>query len=412
MREDGAKREPGSAEPGWKASFAGTFVMQALVAFLTLAMPVLGPLVTAAAGRPPEAIGTISSLTALGTLWFLASGRPILERFGPLRSLQLGALLSALGLALAVSGSWSLVLLGAFAIGAGYGPSAPAGSDILARTAPKGHRSLIFSAKQAAVPAGGVAAGLTLPLLAAHGGWHAALGASVLGAVVIVFLLQPLRAGLDAGRDRRHRPMLARIFSPKSLTAPFAGLAGRPRLVLVSYCGFGFASVQGSIAAFAVTFLVERFRLPLGDAALGFTLMQAAGILARILMGWIADRAGSAQATLAALALVSSLVLAGLAAASAASSAVPAVALLGLAGFFAASWNGIVLSEVAALARPGEIAAATASATFFIFIGYSLAPLAFATLLRAVGSYALAFASLALVSLSVTAFLARARRHP
>src|ERR1700688_409139 len=192
----------GPPEPGWKVSFAGTFVMQALVAFLTLAMPVLGPLVTAAAGRPPEAIGTISSLTALGTLWFLAAGRPILERFGPLRILQLGALVGALGLALALSGSWSLVLLGAFAIGAGYGPSAPAGSDILARTAPKGHRALIFSAKQAAVPAGGVAAGLALPLLAALGGWQAALGASALGAVLIVFLMQPLRAGLDAGRDR------------------------------------------------------------------------------------------------------------------------------------------------------------------------------------------------------------------
>jgi MFS family permease len=401
-----------AAEPGWKLSFAGTFVMQALVAFLTLAMPVLGPLVTAAAGRPPEAIGTISSLTALGTLWFLAAGTPVLERFGPLRSLQLGALLGALGLALALSGSWGFVLLGAFAIGAGYGPSAPAGSDILARTAPKARRALIFSTKQAAVPAGGAAAGLVLPLLAALGGWRAALGASVFGTILVVLLMQPLRAGLDAGRDRRPRPMLARILSPRSLLAPFAGLAGNPRLILVSYCGFGFACVQGAVAAFAVTFLVERFRLPLSDAALAFTLMQAAGILARILMGWIADRVGSAQATLAALALVSSLVLAGLAAASQARGAAPAIALLGLAGFFSASWNGVVLSEVAALARAGEIATATASAAFFIYIGYSLAPLAFALLLRAAGSYALAFASLALISLSVTALLLSTRRRP
>ena len=397
------------AEPGWKLAFAGTFAMQALVAFLTLAIPVLGPLLTSAAGEPPEAIGTISSLTALGTLWFLAAGGPLLERFGPLRSLQLGALVAALGLALALSRSWGLMLLGAFAIGAGYGPSAPAGSDILARTAPKGRRSLIFSAKQAAVPAGGTVAGLTLPLFAAGYGWQAALGLSMLGAALIALLVQPLRARLDGGRKLRGEVLLARLISPRALAAPFAGLAGQRPLMRVTYCGFAFACVQGSIASFAVTFLVERYRLPLDDAALGFTLMQAAGIVARILMGWIADRLDSARGTLAALAALSTLVLAGLAAASAASGAWAAILLLGLAGFFSASWNGIVLSEVAALARPGEVARATSSATFFIFIGYSAAPLSFAALVRASGGYAFAFLALTLLSASVVPLLVLAR---
>jgi len=87
------------------------------------------------------------------------------------------------------------------------------------------------------------------------------------------------------------------------------------------------------------------------------------------------------------------------------------VVLLGLTGFFSASWNGIVLSEVAALARPAEIAAATSSATFFIFIGYSLSPVLFGALVKGAEGYGLAFASLAILSLSVTALLVRASRR-
>ncbi len=165
-------------EPDWRSSFAAVFAMQAFAALLTLAMPVLGPPLTAAAGMAPEAVGTISSVTALGTLWFLAAGNPIIERCGAIRSLQLGALLGAAGLALALAGSPGLILVGAFAIGAGYGPSPPAGSEILARTVPRQHRALIFSTKQAAVPAGGLLAGLVLPLLAAYGGWRTALVAA------------------------------------------------------------------------------------------------------------------------------------------------------------------------------------------------------------------------------------------
>mgnify|MGYP003347142796 CR=1 FL=1 len=46
----------------------------------------------------------------------------------------------------------------ALLLGIGYGPMPPAGSRILAATAPKQHRSLIFSIKQAGAPAGGAIA--------------------------------------------------------------------------------------------------------------------------------------------------------------------------------------------------------------------------------------------------------------
>ena len=70
----------------------------------------------------------------------------------------------------------------------------------------------------------------------------------------------------------------------------------------------------------------------------------------------------------------------------------PAVHLLaGLAGFLAASWNGIYLSEVARLAPPAQISAATAGSTLFTFLGYLLAPAGFALLFSLSGCWRLAF---------------------
>ena len=69
------------------------------------------------------------------------------------------------GLLLAASAWMPLVLLGGFVVGLGYGPATPASSVILVRTAPREIFSLVFSIKQTGVPAGGVLAGLVVPVL-------------------------------------------------------------------------------------------------------------------------------------------------------------------------------------------------------------------------------------------------------
>ena len=137
-----------------------TMLMQAQAAFAIRVVPVFGPVLTENAGVSPEQIGFLTALNTVGTMWFLVCGAPILQRLGPVRSLQLGALVAAMGLALGAFGTWHILMVSALLAGLGYGPSPPAGSDILARHAPKQHRAIIFSIKQAGVPIGGVAAGL------------------------------------------------------------------------------------------------------------------------------------------------------------------------------------------------------------------------------------------------------------
>lgn len=77
----------------------------------------------------------------------MMAGSDLLAEVGPIRLLQLGLLLSACGLLLALLGFWPLTLLAAQLIGLGYGP-APAGNQLLMNTPPEAHRSLIFSIKR------------------------------------------------------------------------------------------------------------------------------------------------------------------------------------------------------------------------------------------------------------------------
>jgi len=81
-----------------------TTLMQMISAFLLSAMVVVGPVITEAAGVKPENIGDLSAISAFGTMLFLAGGGPLLARFGPVRLLQLGTIVAAASLGLAMTG--------------------------------------------------------------------------------------------------------------------------------------------------------------------------------------------------------------------------------------------------------------------------------------------------------------------
>lgn len=144
----------------WIAALGTTLLMQTVAAFMGQMLPVLAPLMTRDAGLRPENVGHFAALNAAGVVLFLVFGGPLLKRFGPVRSLQAGMALATLGLALALLGTLPALLLASLVLGIGYGPTPPAGSRILAATAPPRHRTLIFSIKQAGAPLGATLAGL------------------------------------------------------------------------------------------------------------------------------------------------------------------------------------------------------------------------------------------------------------
>jgi MFS family permease len=405
----------GLASASWKVALSVTLLMQTVAAFLTQCLPVLAPLLTGSAGLPPEAAGHLSALTTLGTLVFLVMGGPLLARFGPVRTLQAGIIAAAAALALAALGGVAALIVAAFLIGLGYGPTPPAGSRILAATAPPSHRSLIFSIKQAGAPLGGVMAGLVLAPVGAAYGWGAALGLAVMVALLSAALIQPSRESLDVEREPRRPIGVRALFGRKNLVGPFAALGLHPLLPPLTLLACSLATVQGCFFAFAVTWLTETRGMSLVQAGVVFAAMQMGGVLARVVLGWTADRTGNAALNLigqglGGAAVVTVFVL------------LPPLGLGwtlllgGLSGSLVASWNGIYQAEIARLSPPGRIAEATAGSTTLCFLGYLIPPAIFAGLVTLTGSWLLpqllSAGQLVAVSLIVLPRLRRAANYP
>jgi MFS family permease len=369
------------------AALGATLLMQTVASYLSQTLPVVAPLLTASAGLRTESIGVLNAVVAAGTVAVLLFGGPLLARYGPVRALQVGAGVSALGLLIATLGTLPALLLASLLLGMGYGPSAPAGSRILAATAPKGHRTLIFSVKQSGALLGGGSAGLLAPLTAAWGGWPAALLLGVLIAAVAAVLIQPLRAQLDEERDPGARIHVSVLFGRTNLGAPFRALGLDPLLWPLTLLGLAFAIVQGCLFTFSVSWLVEQHGLSLVAAGGAFSVMQGSGMVARILLAMLADRTGNATRNLVVQAFLAALALAGFALQPTGTGYGLILVLAGLCGFLGASWNGITLAEVARLVPPARVADATSGSTLVIFCGYTVGPAAFAAIVSATGDW-------------------------
>ncbi|MBU8546463.1 MULTISPECIES: MFS transporter [Roseomonadaceae] len=373
----------------WVAALSATLLMQTVGTFLSQAVPVVAPLMTAELGLRPEAVGNFASLNTLGAILFLLFGTPLVARFGPLRMLQAGAVLGSVALLAAAAGIVWLLPLAALLMGIGYGPTGPAGSRILQATAPPRHRVLIFSVKQAGAPAGGALAGLVAAPVAAIWGWQAALLVGIAVALACAVLIQPLRPQLDAERDPQ-RP-LREAFRLRRLAAPITALRMHPVLPPLTLQAFAFAALQGSLFAFTVTWLVQAHGASLTAAGSVFAAMQLAGVAGRLVLGWAADRLGDATRSLAIHGLVAAfLSLLWVLFGPQAHWAVGLV-LAVACGFTAASWNGIFLAEVARVSPPDRVAEASSGAILLCFLGYLSAPSAFAWAVTSTGSWVLPY---------------------
>jgi MFS family permease len=339
-------------------------------------------------------------------------GGVFLARMGPVRMLQLGTAMAVTALLVASLGQAWAIFLAAFMLGLGYGPTPPAGSRMLAATAPPAHRSLIFSIKQAGAPAGGALAGLIAAPVALAYGWPAALLLAFGVGVLAILVIQPLRPAFDTDRNRAQPLRFNDIFSARAISAPLATFKQNPVLRRVTALSVSFAICQGCLFSFTVTWLVEKRGFDLVLAGSVFAAMQFAGVVARILLGWVADRTGNALGNLVAQGFVAGGAILALALLPADAGFWPLALICALTGFFGASWNGISLAEVARLAPPGKVADATAGSTIFVFLGYVAGPSIFATLVSLTGSWTLPQILTAAQLLLVSALVGLTLRKP
>jgi MFS family permease len=370
--------------PTWLLALSATLLVQSAASFMGQCLPVVAPLLTASTGLAPERIGNLTSLTSLGTVLFLALGSPILARLGPVGALQLGAGLSVLALLIAASGYWPALVVAALLLGIGYGPTPPAGSRILAASAPPRHRTLIFSIKQAGAPAGGALAGLIVAPVAARFGWQLALLLTIVAGSLSAAAISPLRAMMDTERDRSRSIHPRAILNYRNFLVPLAAVRGDVLLISITALAMSFSLVQGTLFSFSVTYLTRR-GLSLERAGLAYACLQAAGVFARVFLGWLADRTGRPAHNLTAQAYVAAATVCAYAYMPLDASFALIAAIATACGFFAASWNGIYMAEVARLSPPEQISDATAGSGMFTFMGYVAGPSLFAAAVPAFG---------------------------
>ncbi len=390
-------------------ALASTLWIQAVMSWSVLTVPVFWPTASVELGLPPSAIGYYASIAYIGAMTGALLGGGFVPRFGAIRVSQVGLAVCALGLAAAVTGAWWLMMLGALVMGAGYGPATPASSHVLARHTPPRLMSLVFSIKQTGVPLGGVLAGATVPPLTLWLGWRGAAVAVALCCLASVVLTQPTRPRLDADRSRgepwlRGNPL-----------APIRFVMSRPDLRVLALTSLAFAAIQQCLGVFLVAYLTGEAGLNLVSAGLVLSVSQGGGIAGRILWGGLADRMnrtdpGGSRFVLGlmALGMVLSCAAMGLVTRDWPMAALAAAAAAyGLTG---ASWNGVLLADVARLAGPQEASRATGGTLFITFFGVVAAPPLLGELARLTGSFSVMYLALAATAVPcVYVFLRRKR---
>ena len=389
-------RTQGSA---WATPLAVTLAIQTLVAVAVYCAPVMAPVVVRDLGVPPSAIGWFIATVYLGSMIGSASAGGWMARVGPIRMSQVGLLACLIGLALAASALLPLVLLGAFVIGLGYGPTTPASSLILVRSSPQSLIALTFSIKQTGVPAGGAIAGALVPALILALGWRGGAIAIGIGCLVLALAIEPWRARYDYGLNPR-APVSVRTF-----LAPVALVVRDEKLRQMAITSFIYGGVQITLVTYLVTFLTESFALTLVVAGFVMAVSQVASIGGRLLWGLLADRVFRRRTMLGLLGL-------GMGASAIATLASgpgwPQWGLFLFASVFGATavgWNGVYLAEVARLAPAGRVGEATGGCLFFTFLGVVVTPPAFNAALVLSANYAAAYAVFGVPALVVGAWL-------
>lgn len=372
-----------------------------------LAAPVLAPAIAAETGLAPSLAGIHTALVYAGALVSGPFAQPLLRRFGGIRTCQGALLVIAAGLALAALGQPLALVASALVAGLGHGPLTPAGSHILAARTPARVRSLVFGVKQCGVPAGAMLVAVLAPAVAAGFGWRAGMLAVAALGVVFAVALQPFRAALDDDRGGPGPP--ARPWHEAA--ASLGLLRGRSALrgAILAACALGVG--QFTFFSFFVVWQVAVLGTPLAEAGALLAAGQAAGIAGRVGWALAADRIG-ARPVVVLIALGAAL---GLALLGLAGPGWPGAAVFGLAvllGATAVGWNGVLLAEIARLAPPGRVGAATGAMGFAFALTQIVAPTLFAGLVGATGSYTPGFLLAALVSAGALAAVAGARVVP
>jgi MFS family permease len=399
------------AAPTWLMPIVAIFTLQTISSFLNRLIPIIAPGMSAEYGWSGSSIGYLTAANSLGSLAILVGGSAMLRQIGGMRTLQLTLLIGASCMAWLLVPSLTVALIACLFMGLSGGAANPAGSEVLQKYSPPGKRNLMFSIKQAGVPLGGVLAGLFVPVLVMLAGWRISLFICAVIVLVPTMMFWRLSSRLDEPHKKDHFFHFPTMESLRTLTVPLAALRHNSGLMKMSVVGSLFAVSQSCWFTFTVIYLVDQLGYSLSLAGAVFAVMQAGGVIGRIVLGWLSDYLRSANATLTLAAVFSTITTIMIGQTSAAWPLWSVIALAFVAGCSAASWNGVQIAEVARRSPPDLISETSAGSSILVNLINMLAPTLFALFVATTGRYDYAFMCAGALTLLVLVVLPREARR-
>jgi MFS family permease len=370
--------------------------------------------VTVVAVLAPEAapeIGVdairIGTYTAIVYVFATLSGAitgPLVDRYGAIRVCQVTMLMAALAMLCFTRATIAWALASAVVLGCAYGPFNPASAHVLWRLSTPRWRPMVFSIKQTGVPLGGALTGALIPVIVLWSDWKTA--ALTVGAVALVMmvLLQPLRAATDS---ERRGPLMLDV---RRLVEPVRLALVEPRLRGYTLAAFAYAGCQLSVMAFMVVFLTRALEMSLVLAGTVFACLQIGGFAGRLIWGGVASRSSAPRTVLVIIGLITAACLITTAFVSSSWPLPGVIALATLLGASSLGWNGVMLSEVATHAPEGLAVDATAGMQVVMFGGITVVPPLFGFLVMGTESFTGAFVTVAALAIAGALLVSRMPR--
>ncbi len=318
--------------------------IQAATSVVAAALPVLLPLVKAEFHLTFAEAGGVANFPFVGSFLTLALAGWAVDALGDRVLLVLGgALTGVAALACALAPAFVVVLGMLLIMGVGIGMGIPAGSVAVSSAFPLRLRGMVMGMRQAGFPVGSFFAALILPWIALSAGWRGALAAGGAASIVVAIAgLGIYRSGPRASAARGDSGSLLHVVTRD--------------ITIVATSGLLLVAGQMCLLTYLVAYLIHDRDLPITTAAFYLALAQLAGAVGRVLWGVFSDRLLSGSRRSALLLAGGTGALGSLALAILPSGFPFPVLVVGIlvCATGAVGWNGVHISFLTELARPGS----------------------------------------------------------
>ena len=355
-------------------------------------LPAIAPEVGNSLGLSPSLIAyPVLILYIFAMISSLMAGG-LVARFGAWRSSQAALILIAISHFMFMHGSIPLIVTGSIILGCAYGLLTPPASHLLSKIVTPTNRNLVFSIRFTGVPLGGIIAGLAGPSIALQFGWQESMLVTILVAVTLTVLMQPLRERWDNDRSK----------SAKLIRNPISDIKlvwNLTTLRWVALSGLCMGAIQTTLTTYTVTMLVEDLSYTLVAAGIGLSAIQFASVLGRLGWGWFADRLQNGLIVLMSIAIIAVCCALTTVFLSSDWPQLLVYSLCFIFGLVGMGWNGVYASEIARLSPPEDVGRATGASFFITFSGVFFGPVIFASTYSLTETYNSTFLATAVIAL-------------